>query len=58
MTALRAAARLQDAVDLGAVRGDLLTAVHQALEPAHVSVWIAATDGLPRGDILPRPSGR
>ncbi len=41
MTALRAAARLQDAVDLGAVRGDLLTAVHQALEPAHASVWLA-----------------
>jgi hypothetical protein len=35
------AARLQDAVDLETVRGDLLTAVHQALEPAQASVWIA-----------------
>jgi hypothetical protein len=34
------AARLQDAVDLDTVRGDLLTAVHGALEPAHVSVWL------------------
>jgi hypothetical protein len=33
------AARLQDAVDLDTVRDDLAGAVHQALEPAHVSVW-------------------
>jgi hypothetical protein len=35
------AARLQDAVDLDSVRTDLITAVHQALEPAHASVWLA-----------------
>jgi hypothetical protein len=35
------AARLQDAVDLDTVQGDLLTAVHQTLEPAHASVWLA-----------------
>jgi hypothetical protein len=35
------AGRLQDAVDLDTVRGDLLAAVHQALEPAHASVWLA-----------------
>ena len=35
------AARLQDAVDLHAVRDDLTGVVHQALEPAHVSVWIS-----------------
>jgi hypothetical protein len=35
------AARLKDAVDLDAVRDDLAGAVHQALEPAHVSVWIS-----------------
>jgi hypothetical protein len=35
------AARLQDAVDLDAVQDDLAGAVHQALEPAHVSVWIS-----------------
>ena len=34
------AARLQDAVDLDAVRADLAGSVQQALEPAHVSVWI------------------
>jgi hypothetical protein len=35
------AARLKDAVDLDMVRDDLAGAVHQALEPAHVSVWIS-----------------
>ena len=35
------AARLKDAVDLDAVRDDLASVVHQALEPAHVSVWIS-----------------
>jgi hypothetical protein len=35
------AARLQDAVDLDTVRTDLTGVVHAALEPAHVSVWIA-----------------
>ena len=34
------AARLQDAVDLDAVQGELASVVHQALEPAHVSLWI------------------
>ena len=34
------AARLQDAVDLGTVRDELTNAVHAALEPAHLSVWI------------------
>jgi hypothetical protein len=33
--------RLKDAVDVGSVRDDLAGVVHQALEPAHVSVWIA-----------------
>ena len=35
------AAHLRDAVDLDAVRADLLGAVHAALEPAHVSVWMS-----------------
>jgi hypothetical protein len=35
------AARLKDAVDLDSVRDDLAGVVHQALEPAHVSVWIS-----------------
>ena len=34
------AARLKDAVDLETVRADLAGVVSQALEPAHVSVWI------------------
>ena len=38
------AARLKDAVDLDAVRDDLSGVVHQALEPAHVSVWISHRD--------------
>jgi hypothetical protein len=35
------AARLKGAVDLDSVRNDLAEAVDQALEPAHVSVWIS-----------------
>jgi hypothetical protein len=34
------AARLKDAVDLDAVQADLSRVVQQALEPAHVSMWI------------------
>ena len=33
------AARLQDATDLDTVRTDLAATVHQALEPAHLSLW-------------------
>ncbi len=32
--------RLKDTVDLDSVRDDLAGVVHQALEPAHVSVWM------------------
>jgi len=35
------AARLKDAVDQDSVRNDLAEAVDQALEPAHISVWIS-----------------
>jgi hypothetical protein len=35
------AARLQDAVDLGAVHSDLLSTVDRALARAHVTVWTA-----------------
>jgi hypothetical protein len=35
------AARLKDTVDLDSVRGELATVVDQALEPAHVSLWIS-----------------
>ena len=36
------AARLQDAVDLDAVRDYLARVVTGSLEPAHLSVWISA----------------
>ena len=39
-TAAAFAARLKDAVDLNAVRDDLASVVQEALEPAHVSVWM------------------
>ncbi len=38
------AGRLKNAVALDAVRDDLASVVHQALEPAHVSVWISHRD--------------
>jgi len=34
------AARLQDGVDIAAVRADLGGTVQQALEPEHLSVWM------------------
>jgi hypothetical protein len=34
------AGRLKDAVELDSIRDDLTGIVHEALEPAHVSVWI------------------
>ena len=37
-------ARLKDAVDLDSVRDDLANVVHQAPEPAHVSLWISHRD--------------
>jgi hypothetical protein len=36
------ASRLQDAVDLDAVRADLASSVQQTLEPTQISVWIRA----------------
>jgi hypothetical protein len=35
------AARLKDEVDLDSIRDDLAGAVHQALEPAHISIWVS-----------------
>ncbi len=35
------AARLADAVDLNSVSADLTAVVQDALEPAHLSVWIS-----------------
>jgi hypothetical protein len=38
------AGRLKDIVDLDSVRADLVAVVDQALEPAHVSMWISERD--------------
>jgi hypothetical protein len=38
------AARLKGAVDLDSVRDDLVSVVQQALEPAHMSMWITPRD--------------
>jgi hypothetical protein len=35
------AARLKDEVELDSIRDDLAGAVHQALEPAHISIWVS-----------------
>jgi MFS family permease len=45
--------RLRGAVDLDAVRDDLVGAVHQAFQPAHVSVWLPAGTGWSVGDQAP-----
>jgi hypothetical protein len=34
-------ARLRRTVDLDAVRGDLLGVVHEAFQPAHITLWVA-----------------
>jgi hypothetical protein len=48
--------RLTGALDLDAVRDDLAATVHAALEPAHVSVWLAgpARNGYPAAALRAR----
>ena len=42
--------RLRQTVDLETVRGDLVDMVHEAIQPAHVSVWLTGDRDLdPRG---------
>ncbi|HEX4035910.1 MAG TPA: hypothetical protein VHX66_15820 [Solirubrobacteraceae bacterium] len=36
----RADARLRDAVELEAVRGELLATAHAAVQPSDVTVWL------------------
>jgi hypothetical protein len=36
-------ARLRRTIDLDTIRGDLVDAVHETLQPAHVSVWLPGT---------------
>jgi hypothetical protein len=43
------AAALRDAVDLDTVRGNLLATVNNAVEPAHVSLWMAASRPISQG---------
>jgi len=38
------AARLQDATDPDAIRSDLMSTIHHAVEPAHVSLWVSQRD--------------
>jgi ABC-type bacteriocin/lantibiotic exporter with double-glycine peptidase domain len=40
LTVAAFASRLKDAVDLDSVREDLAAVVQQALEPAHISLWV------------------
>jgi hypothetical protein len=51
------AARLKDAVDLDSVRDDLAALVHDALEPAHLSMWIDDRPGRPWRQGRPSSSG-
>jgi hypothetical protein len=51
------AARLRGAVDLDAVRSDLLAVVSSAVEPAHISVW-TASHGPDRPRDSQPPAGR
>jgi hypothetical protein len=37
----------QDEVDLDSVRADLAGAVHRALEPAHITLWLSPDAGHP-----------
>jgi hypothetical protein len=48
-------ARLRQSVDLDVVQADLLGAVHQAFEPAHISVWLAAGQDAERPRTASRP---
>ena len=43
--------RLRRTVDLDAIRGDLVGVVHEAFQPAHVSVWLPGTG--PHATALP-----
>ena len=42
-------ARLRHSADFDAVQGDLVSAVHQAFQPAHISLWSAPGPALSRG---------
>ncbi len=56
-TVVAFAARLKDAVDLDAVRDDLVQVVSRTLEPAHLSLWVSHRD-LDRPGPTSLPSGQ
>jgi hypothetical protein len=41
------ASRLKDEVDLDSVRAGLAGAVHHALEPTHITLWLSPDAGHP-----------
>jgi len=43
------AASVRDAVELDAIRGELIGAVNRAVEPAHVSLWISGSGSASNG---------
>jgi hypothetical protein len=45
-------ARLRQTVDLETVRSDLVGAIHEAFQPAHISVWLPGT----RQNAIPAPA--
>ena len=44
LTVAAFAARLRQTVDLDTTQAELLSTVHHAFQPAHVSIWSAAKD--------------
>jgi hypothetical protein len=49
--------RLRQTVDLDTVRGDLVGVVHDAFQPAHVSVWLTGPGGVTRNPDQGRAGG-
>jgi len=50
-------ARLRHSADFDAVRGDLVGAVHEAFQPAHISLWSASRGSAkPTGPNVTGPS--
>jgi hypothetical protein len=49
-------ARLRRTIDLDTIRGDLVGVVHEAFQPAHVSVWLPGTGPHTTAQFLPSRS--
>ena len=48
-------ARLRRTIDLDTIRGDLAGVVHDAFQPAHVSVWLPGPGRTPQSQLPPVP---